>query len=108
MTVVFLICSHVSQLWEALGKAKRTVSLQVLAELLEMLKRRPCFKKSETSESRSSFEASAFLLPLAVSNNPNITILAPSFWHLSICYLGVINCTTTYVGNAHPLEEGET
>ncbi|XP_034631322.1 maestro heat-like repeat-containing protein family member 6 [Trachemys scripta elegans] len=57
--------SHVSQIWEALGKAKKSVSLRVLAELLEMLKRRPCLKKSETSESRNSFEDNASLLPLA-------------------------------------------
>ncbi|XP_026512646.1 maestro heat-like repeat-containing protein family member 6 [Terrapene carolina triunguis] len=59
--------SHVSQIWEALGRAKKSVSLRVLAELLEMLKRRPCLKKSETSESRNSFEDNASLLPLAAT-----------------------------------------
>ncbi|KAH1186596.1 hypothetical protein KIL84_019345, partial [Mauremys mutica] len=59
--------SHVSQIWEALGRAKKSVSLRVNAELLEMLKRRPCLKKSETSESRNSFEDNASLLPLAAT-----------------------------------------
>ncbi|XP_025040139.2 maestro heat-like repeat-containing protein family member 6 [Pelodiscus sinensis] len=58
--------SHVSQLWEALGRAKKPVSLRVLAELLAMLKRRPCLETSETSGLSSSFE-DASILPLATS-----------------------------------------
>ncbi|XP_074839248.1 maestro heat-like repeat-containing protein family member 6 [Carettochelys insculpta] len=59
--------SHVTQIWEALGRTKKPISRRVLAELLEMLKRRPCFEKNETPESKSNLEDNASLLPLATT-----------------------------------------
>ncbi|XP_042316718.1 maestro heat-like repeat-containing protein family member 6 isoform X2 [Sceloporus undulatus] len=61
-----LLCDrHITQIWEALGQAKQTVRLQVLAKLLEVLKRKPDFS-SEPSESDSKFKDNS-LLPLAAT-----------------------------------------
>nr|XP_020657249.1 maestro heat-like repeat-containing protein family member 6 isoform X2 [Pogona vitticeps]XP_020657250.1 maestro heat-like repeat-containing protein family member 6 isoform X2 [Pogona vitticeps] len=59
-----LLCDqHVTQIWKTLGRAKQPVRLQVLAKLLEVLKRRPCFdhELSDLDKDDSS------LLPLAAT-----------------------------------------
>ncbi|KAL8190005.1 UNVERIFIED_CONTAM: hypothetical protein K2H54_035348 [Gekko kuhli] len=54
---------HVTEIWEALGQAKQPVRLQVLAKLLEMLKRRPCLQ-SESPDLNMKDNCS--ILPLAL------------------------------------------
>ncbi|XP_062983524.1 maestro heat-like repeat-containing protein family member 6 [Elgaria multicarinata webbii] len=61
------ICDrHVTQIWEALGQAKEPVRLQVLAKLLEVLKRKPRLS-SECPNSDSKFTDNSSLLPLAAT-----------------------------------------
>ncbi|KAH0624522.1 hypothetical protein JD844_032092 [Phrynosoma platyrhinos] len=57
---------HIIQIWEALGQAKQPVRLQVLAKLLEVLKRKPGFS-TEPSESDTKFKDNSSLLPLAAT-----------------------------------------
>ncbi|KAM6448749.1 maestro heat-like repeat-containing protein family member 6 isoform 1-T2 [Liasis olivaceus] len=62
-----LFCDrHITQIWEALGQAKQPVRLQVLAKLLEILKRRPSFN-SDLLGSDLNFKDNASLLPLAAT-----------------------------------------
>nr|XP_016847438.1 PREDICTED: uncharacterized protein LOC107982582 [Anolis carolinensis] len=60
-----LLCDrHITQIWEGLGQAKQPVRLQVLAKLLEVLKRRP-FLSNELPEPDPSSKDNFPLLPLA-------------------------------------------
>ncbi|XP_066477445.1 maestro heat-like repeat-containing protein family member 6 [Tiliqua scincoides] len=62
-----LFCDrHITQIWEALGQAKQPVRLQVLAKLLEALKRRPVLR-SETPGSETKCKDNSSLLPLAAT-----------------------------------------
>lgn len=75
LCVCFVLCCvdfrHVTQVWEALGQAKQPIRVQVLAKLLEVLKRRPCLdhEVSEWDKDDSS------LLPLAVSNENMLLVI---------------------------------
>ncbi|XP_063160458.1 maestro heat-like repeat-containing protein family member 6 [Candoia aspera] len=63
-----LFCDrHITQIWEALGQAKQPVRLQVLAKLLEILKRRPGFNSEFLFSSDLNFKDNASLLPLAAT-----------------------------------------
>ncbi|CAI5771884.1 heat-like repeat-containing family member 6 [Podarcis lilfordi] len=62
-----LLCDrHITQIWEALGQAKQPVRLQVLAKLLEVLKRKPCLS-GERPGSDGKFTDNSSLLPLAAT-----------------------------------------
>ncbi|XP_061485660.1 maestro heat-like repeat-containing protein family member 6 [Rhineura floridana] len=62
-----LLCDrHITQIWEALGQAKQPVRLQVLAKLLEVLKRKPCLT-SELPGSDAKSKDNSSLLPLAAT-----------------------------------------
>ncbi|XP_053161048.1 maestro heat-like repeat-containing protein family member 6 isoform X2 [Hemicordylus capensis] len=62
-----LLCDrHISKIWEALGQAKQPVRLQVLAKLLEALKKKPCLK-SEHPGSNTNLKDNSSLLPLAAT-----------------------------------------
>ncbi|XP_016847787.2 maestro heat-like repeat-containing protein family member 6 [Anolis carolinensis] len=62
-----LLCDrHITQIWEGLGQAKQPVRLQVLAKLLEVLKRRP-FLSNELPEPDPSSKDNSPLLPLAAT-----------------------------------------
>nr|XP_056718119.1 maestro heat-like repeat-containing protein family member 6 [Euleptes europaea] len=82
---------HVTEIWETLGQAKQSVRLQVLAKLLEMLKRRPCLQ-SESSDLNMKDNWS--LLPLAATKavciifrNKNSKVPMNSFYVSVIIFL---------------------
>ncbi|XP_044284886.1 maestro heat-like repeat-containing protein family member 6 [Varanus komodoensis] len=62
-----LLCDrHITQIWEALGQAKQPVQLQVLAKLLDVLKRKPCIS-GELPGTETMFMENSSLLPLAAT-----------------------------------------
>ncbi|KAJ6660905.1 hypothetical protein lerEdw1_017062 [Lerista edwardsae] len=62
-----LLCDkHITHIWEALGQAKQPVRLQVLAKLLEAVKRKPILR-SETPGSETKCTDNSSLLPLAAT-----------------------------------------
>ncbi|XP_077200388.1 maestro heat-like repeat-containing protein family member 6 isoform X2 [Paroedura picta] len=82
---------HVTEIWEALGQAKQAVRLQVLAKLLEVLKRRPCLQsESPDLDMKDNWS----LLPLAATKalciifrNKNSKVPMNSFYVSVIIFL---------------------
>ncbi|XP_070607683.1 maestro heat-like repeat-containing protein family member 6 [Erythrolamprus reginae] len=63
-----LFCDrHVTQIWEALGQAKQPVRLQVLAKLLEVLKRRPSLRSEDLVPDLNFKDNNTSFFPLAAT-----------------------------------------
>ncbi|XP_029140339.1 maestro heat-like repeat-containing protein family member 6 [Protobothrops mucrosquamatus] len=63
-----LFCDrHVTQIWETLGQAKQPVRLQVLAKLLEVLKRRPSLHSEPLGSDLNFKDNNTSFFPLAAT-----------------------------------------
>ncbi|XP_026524654.1 maestro heat-like repeat-containing protein family member 6 [Notechis scutatus] len=63
----FFCDRHVTQIWEALGQAKQPVRLQVLAKLLEVLKRRPSLHSEPLGSDLNFKDNNTSFFPLAAT-----------------------------------------
>uniref|UniRef100_A0ACB8FJ57 Uncharacterized protein n=1 Tax=Sphaerodactylus townsendi TaxID=933632 RepID=A0ACB8FJ57_9SAUR len=101
---------HVTEIWEALGQAKQPVRLQVLAKLLEMLKRRPCLQRESPD---LNIKDNWSLLPLAATKalciifrNKNSKVPMNSFYVSVIIFLVIqLNYLVNFADVEYGIEE---